>query len=287
MIRSIPRRTGMRALGIFAAFALALTVLLPHQAAQAATPSAPAQPAKPTIVLVHGAWADSSSWTPVTLALQTAGYTVLVPPNPLRGLSSDSAYLSAYLQQATTGPVVLVGHSYGGAVISNAALSDPDVAGLVYVDAFVPDVGESVGQIVGGSSSALNAPDPTTVFNFVAYPGAPAGDLDAYLKPAAFEQLFAGDLAKPVARALGAGQKPITLSALGEPATSAAWKTLPSWYVLGKSDLVLPPATQLQMASRAGSKVTSVDSSHLAMISKPLVVTSVIIAAAKAVAAKH
>src|SRR4051812_47621286 len=98
MIRSIPRRTGMRALGIFAAFALALTVLLPHQAAQAATLSAPAQPAKPTIVLVHGAWADSSSWTPVTLALQTAGYAVLVPPNPLRGLSSDSAYLSAYLQ---------------------------------------------------------------------------------------------------------------------------------------------------------------------------------------------
>ncbi|WP_327063128.1 alpha/beta fold hydrolase [Leifsonia sp. Leaf264] len=262
-------------------------MLLPHQAAQAAAPSAPAQPAKPTIVLVHGAWADSSSWTPVTLALQTAGYTVLVPPNPLRGLSSDSAYLSAYLQQATTGPVVLVGHSYGGAVISNAALSDPDVAGLVYVDAFVPDVGESVGQIVGGSSSALNAADPTTVFNFVAYPGAPTGDLDAYLKPAAFEQLFAGDLSKPVARALGAGQKPITLSALGEPATSAAWKTLPSWYVLGKSDLVLPPATQLQQASRAGSKVTSVESSHLAMISKPLVVTSVIIAAAKAVAAKH
>ncbi|TFC01149.1 alpha/beta hydrolase [Cryobacterium adonitolivorans] len=255
---------------------------MPYHAATAAPPetSTPSKTAKPTIVLVHGAWADSSSWTPVTLALQTAGYTVLVPPNPLRGLSNDSAYLSAFLQQATNGPVVLVGHSYGGAVISNAALTDPDVAALVYVDAFVPDVGESVGQIVAGSTSALNVPDPTTVFSFVAYPDAPAGDLDAYLKPTAFETLFAADVAKPITRALGASQKPITLSALGEPATSAAWKTLPSWYVVGTADLVLPQAKQLEMATRAKSTVTEVKASHLSMIAKPLAVTGVIVTAA-------
>ncbi|RFA19881.1 hypothetical protein B7R25_10990 [Subtercola boreus] len=261
-------------------------MLLPHNVASAAAEGAVPQ-AKPTIVLVHGAWADSSSWAPVTLALQTAGFTVLVPPNPLRGLTFDSEYWTAFLQQATTGPVLLVGHSYGGAVITNAALSDPDVVGLVYVDAFVPDVGESVGQIVGGSTSALNVADPTTLFSLVAYPGAPAGDFDAYLKPAAFRSLFAGDVSKPIADALGAGQKPIALSALGAPATSAAWKTLPSWYVLGTADQVLPPATQAQMAARAGSIVTKVNASHLAMISKPLVVTKVIITAAKAVPHKN
>ena len=123
---------------------------------------------KPTIVLVHGAWADGSSWASVTKILQRDGYTVVVPPNPLRGLAGDSAYLSAYIEQATKGPVLLVGHSYGGAVISNAALSDPRVEGLVYVDAFVPEVGESVGELVGQSTSALNVADPTTLFNLVA-----------------------------------------------------------------------------------------------------------------------
>ena len=136
---------------------------------------------KPTIVLVHGAWADGSSWDAVTRALQADGYTVLVPPNLLRGLADDAAYLAAFLAQRTSGPVVLVGHSYGGAVITNAATSAPNVAALVYVNAFIPDEGETVVQILDGSGSALAVEDPTTIFDFVAYPGAPEGVVEVFL----------------------------------------------------------------------------------------------------------
>nr|AIA14853.1 Alpha/beta hydrolase family [uncultured bacterium] len=274
------RSAVLAAIAVTASLALAL----PASAATPASvvPSTTAA-AKPTIVLVHGAWADSSSWAPVTSTLQLAGYTVLAPPNPLRGLTGDAAYLAAYLQQATTGPVVLVGHSYGGAVITNAALADPDVKALVYVDAFVPDVGESVGQLVAASTSALNVPDPTSIFTIVGYPGAPEGDADAYLKPAAFATLFAQDVPAIVRSPLAAGQRPITLSALGTPSATAAWKTLPSWYVIGTEDKVLPPAAQEAMAHRAGSKITKVKASHLVMISKPLVVAKVIGDAASAI----
>ena len=130
---------------------LAATLVVAGLAAPATVAAAGRPPApKPTIVLVHGAWADASSWAPVTTRLQQRGYTVLAVPNPLRGLSSDAAYLTAVLQQRTSGPVVLVGHSYGGAVVTNAALSDPDVKALVYVDAFVPDQGETVLGLQGG-----------------------------------------------------------------------------------------------------------------------------------------
>jgi pimeloyl-ACP methyl ester carboxylesterase len=274
-------RTKFGALAL--ATSLAVVVALPGTASASTSAS---HAVKPTIVLVHGAWADGSSWAPVTKVLQHAGYNVLVPPNPLRGLAGDSAYLSAYIEQATTGPVLLVGHSYGGAVISNAALSDPRVEGLVYVDAFVPDAGESVGQLVAQSKSALNVADPTTLFNLVAYPGAPSGDFDAYLKPTAFEKLFANGLPTAETRVLAAGQKPIALSALGAPATSAAWKSLPSWYIVGTVDKVLPEATQIMMAKRAGSKITKVNAPHLAMYARPLVIAHVIEAAAKSIIKK-
>jgi pimeloyl-ACP methyl ester carboxylesterase len=134
------------------------------------------------IVLVHGAWADTSSWSPVTEQLQREGYQVLVPPNPLRSLSGDAAYLSAFLRDWTSGPVVLVGHSYDSAVITNAGASDPDVKALVYIDAFVPDQGESVLDLASAKPGSDLAGDPTTVFDFVSYPGAPQGDADLYVK---------------------------------------------------------------------------------------------------------
>ncbi len=138
---------------------------------------------KPTIVLVHGAWADGSSWNPVSTELQGQGFTVLTPPNLLHGVASDAAYIASFLTQRTTGPVVLVGHSYGGVVITNAGTGGGDVKALVYIDAFIPEVGENVFQILGGSGSALDVPDPTAVLDVVGYPGAPEGDAEAFLKP--------------------------------------------------------------------------------------------------------
>ena len=134
---------------------------------------------KPTIVLVHGAWADGSSWNAVATALRGQGFPVLTPTNLLRG-PSDSAYIASFVAQRTTGPVVLVGHSYGGYVITHAA-DGGDVQALVYIDAFAPDEGETVFQILGGSGSALDVPDPTTVLDIVGYPGGPEGDAEAFL----------------------------------------------------------------------------------------------------------
>ncbi|WP_426518818.1 alpha/beta fold hydrolase [Diaminobutyricibacter sp. McL0618] len=266
-----------------AALGLAVAALLPVQLASAHESTITASATKPTIVLVHGAWADSSSWAPVTAILQAQGYTVLVPPNALRSLASDSAELSAFIQQATTGPVVLVGHSYGGAVITNAATSDPTVKALVYVDAFAPSAGQSVGEIVAGSTSALNVADPTTIFNFVANPSSPPGDVDVYLKSSTFNTVFAQDLPATVRAVLASGQRPIAVGALSEPSGTPAWATIPSWYVVGTADKVIPPATQLQMAATAGSQVTKVDGSHLSMLSRPLQVANVIVQAAHSI----
>lgn len=237
---------------------------------------------KPTIVLVHGAWADSSSWDGVVRRLQREGYTVAVPPNPLRSLPGDAAYLSAVLN-TIQGPVVLVGHSYGGAVITNAALGNAHVTALVYVNAFIPDQGESVVQLAGAEpGSALAVADPSTVFDLVPYPGAPAGDFDAYVLPRVFRSAFANDLGPRKAAVLAATQRPVTLSALGTPSGQPAWQTIPSWALVGTLDHVLPPAEQQIMADRAGSQVTRVKASHLSMVSRPGSVAGVITAAARA-----
>ena len=163
-----------------------------------AAKSASGSIAKPSIVLVHGAWADGSSWSRVVHRLQDQGFTVYAPPNPLRGLASDSAYLASFLQ-SITGPIILVGHSYGGAVITNAATGNPNVKALVFVDAFVPDQGESLLQLVSmpppsGQSGSCLGGDPTQVFNFVSFPGATAGDFDLYIKQSVFPSCFANDL---------------------------------------------------------------------------------------------
>ena len=238
---------------------------------------------QPTIVLVHGAWADASSWNAVATPLQDQGFTVLAPQNLLRGVEPDAAYVASFLAQRTTGPVVLVGHSYGGFVITNAGTGGGDVKALVYVDAFVPEVGETTFDILGPSGSALAVPDPTTVFDLAGYPGAPEGDVEAFLKPDTVHQSFAQDLPEADRRLIAAGQRPITLSANTTPSKNAAWKTLPSWVVVGTEDKVIPPGAQRSMAERAGATITEVSASHVSMISQPQASLDAILTAVAAV----
>jgi pimeloyl-ACP methyl ester carboxylesterase len=238
---------------------------------------------QPTIVLVHGAWADASSWNAVSNELRGQGFTVFSPPNLLRGVATDAAYISSFVAQRTEGPVVLVGHSYGGFVITNAA--DDDVKALVYVDAFVPDQGETVFQILGGSGSALDVPDPTTVLDLAGYPGSPEGDLEAFLKPDTVHQYFAQDLDEADRWLIVESQRPITLGANTTPSGEGAWKSLPSWAVVGTEDRVIPPDTQRSMAERAGATITDVAGSHVSMVSHPQVTVDAIVAAASAAGA--
>jgi pimeloyl-ACP methyl ester carboxylesterase len=262
-------------LGLVAAFAL------PAPAASAA-PLHHGSP-KPTIVLVHGAWADGSSWNGEVKILQNKGYTVDVAPNPLRGVASDSAYLASFLA-TITGPIVLVGHSYGGFIITNAATGNPNVKALVYVDAFAPDLGESIGSLTAGSGSVLEPAltDPASVFNLRPFPGAPAGVVDAYVKPQLFITGFAGDLPRSEAAALAAEQAPLATNAFGEASGAPAWKTIPSWALIGTADLVIPTAGLEAMAHRAGAHIETVNGSHLSLISHPKETAGVIIDAAEA-----
>ncbi len=274
---------------ITAAAVLAITGLLitAGQAASAHAGTAPRQPGpKPTIVLEHGAWADASSWAGVIHQLQRDGYTVDAPPDPLRGLSYDSSYLADYLS-TITGPVVLVGHSYGGAVITNAATGNPNVRALVYVDAFIPAQGQTLLQLVAAKPGSCLAGNPANVFNAVPYPGAPAGDVDLYLKTApdstypGFARCFANGLPASQAAVLAATQRPLAFSAASDPSGVPAWKTIPSWSVIGTADHVLPPAEQLFMSRRAHAHITEINAGHLSLISDPCAVTRVIVQAAR------
>jgi pimeloyl-ACP methyl ester carboxylesterase len=232
---------------------------------------------KPAIVLVHGAWADSGSWDAVSQRLQADGYTVYAEPNPLRGLPYDDAYLADFLH-SISGPIVLVGHSYGGAVITNAATGDPQVKALVYVDAFVPAQGQTLAQLLAGSGSCAVPAN----LNLVPFPGAPSGDVDAYIKQSAFPGCMADGLPASEARALGATQRPIATIALGQKTGVPAWKTIPSWAVVGTADHAIPLALQLAMAKTAGAHVTRVDAPHVSMVSDPGTVTNVILQAVQA-----
>jgi pimeloyl-ACP methyl ester carboxylesterase len=238
---------------------------------------------RPVIVLEHGAWADSSSWSGEIRLLQHDGFTVYAPPNPLRGLPYDSAYLHDFLTEnpALQGkPVVLVGHSYGGAVITDAAVGDPEVKALVYVDAFIPAEGESIGQLLNARPGSCLAGDPADIFDLVPYPGGPAGDVDTYIKPSLFATCFASGLPAGLAAQLAASQQPLAASAVTEPSGVPAWQTIPSWAVIGTADRVIPPAELEFMARRAGAHITDVNAGHLSLISAPCVVTRVIIQAA-------
>jgi len=256
-----------------AGLAIVVATTVSAVGASAAT-TATHSPLKPTIVLEHGAWADGSSWDRVVSRLQKAGYIVDVPPNPLRGPASDSAYLASYLA-TITGPIVLVGHSYGGFVTTDAATGNPNVKALVYVDAFIPAQGDTLNSLLGQFPGTSITP---AALNFVPSAG---GVLDAYIKPALFRSILGSDLSSKKAAVLAATQEPIAAAALGEPSGAPAWTSIPSWDVIGTADHAIPVAAQKFMANRAHSVVTEVDASHLSLVSQPRVVTDVIESAAQ------
>ena len=237
---------------------------------------------KPTVVLVHGAWADASSWNGEIERLLAAGYPVRAVANPLQGLTSDAASVADFLA-TLEGPVVLVGHSYGGSVITNAAAGNANVKALVYVDAAAPDVGETNGQL-SGATSALKAPMGTWAHT-ATYPGAPAGAKYLYLKQRAFLKVFGDDLPRGTALRLWATQRPASTAAFDTPSHAAAWKTIPSWYFISSGDQIITPESERFMARRAKSKVTAFrGGSHLTLVSHPGPVTRVIGAAICSVA---
>jgi len=259
----------------FALTGLALAGLLAVPGGVAAAASGHQQPAvKPTIVLEPGAWEDGSSWDGVITRLQDDGYTVDVPPNPLRGPASDSAYLASYLA-TVPGPIILVGHSYGGFVITNAATGDANVKALVYVDAYIPAQGDTLNSLTVQFPGSQVTP---AALNFVPSPG---GVTDAYIKPSLFRAILANDLPASQAAELAATQQPIAATALTEASGPPAWASIPSWDVIGTNDHAIPPAAQEFMAARAHATVTKINASHLSMISHPGQVTSVIEQAAR------
>jgi len=288
-------KCGRRAttIGIAAAAALTLAVGMPaaasaashvaHPAHSSVVASAATSSVKPTIVLVHGAFADASSFAPVTTRLQHDGYTVVNAPNPLRGLATDTADVVAFVKATITGPVVLVGHSYGGSVITGAADDLDQVTGLVYIDAFAPVDGESANSLSGAQpGSALAVKDTSKVFDFVSYPGATGGDVDAYVQQPYFAKTFAALLPRAQANELAASQSPIAASALNDTFTGTpAWQNIKSYFFIGTADQILPAAEQRIMAKRADGVVVTAKTDHLAMLEAPAKVTDLIEKAAR------
>jgi pimeloyl-ACP methyl ester carboxylesterase len=234
---------------------------------------------RPTIVLVHGDWADGSSWVTVIERLQERGFTVVAPPNLLRGPAADSEYLASYLQ-TIAGPIVLVAHSYGGFVTTNAATGNPNVKALVYIDSFLPDEGEIAGALVAGAGSCVD----DSALNAVPYDGG----VDLYLRWEAnppypgFIDCFANGVRLEEARVLAAAQRPAALAQFSDPSGPPAWKTIPSWSLIGTLDNVIPRALQEEMSSRAGAHISRVRAGHLTPITRPADVTKVIVSAVDA-----
>lgn len=233
-----------------------------------------------TVVLVHGAFADSSSWNGVVERLQAAGMKVTAAPNPLRGIVHDSAYVESFIKQIP-GPVLAVGHSYGGAVISNAATGAENVVGLVYVAAFAPDEGERLGEATPTSrdSVLMSALVP------LQYPTGNGGEtaVEFAIDPDKLHEVFAADLPAEQAAVMAATQRPVAELGFSEPSGTPAWKSLPSWTVLATPDLAAGSDLVRSMAERAGATITEVEGSHVIMISRPDVVADVIQTAAAAV----
>ncbi len=238
---------------------------------------ASAQDAKPTVVLVHGAFADASSWNGVVRILKKDGYPVVAVANPLRGVASDGAYVADLLANLST-PVVLVGHSYGGSVISEAARGHANVKALVYVAAFAPEAGESAATLSGkfpGSTLGPTLAPPVKLAT---------GGVDLYIQQDKFPAQFAADVPEAEARLMAATQRPITEAALNEASGAPAWKSIPSWFVYGDQDKNIPPKVIDFMAQRAHSKQTQVirGASHVVMVSHPEPVAKLIENAAEA-----
>ena len=234
--------------------------------------------AKPTIVLVHGAFADASSWNGVIERLQQQGCTVVAPANPLRGVATDSAYLASVVNQLD-GPVLLVGHSYGGAVITNAAATG--VVGLVFVAAFAPDEGERLGDIEASSKdSVLNS-----ALVQRQYPTGQGTETatEFAIDPALFREAFAADLPTEQTAVMAATQRPVAASAFTDVSGPPAWKMLPSWAVVATGDKAAGSDVVRSMAQRAGADILEVEGSHVIMISQPQLVADLILKAVHAV----
>ena len=242
--------------------------------------STPTATGAPTVVLVHGAFADGSSWAGVIAQLQATGVTAQAPANPLRGLAADSAYLASFLAQIPS-PVLLVGHSYGGAVISNAARGVDNVEALVYIAAFAPDTGETLEQLVTKNPGTQITPDALDARPYPLPDGTQGVDL--YIKAEVFREAFAGDLPRRTTSLMQATQRPFSVAAFAEPSGEPAWKTVPSWYLVATNDHAIPPKTQRFMAHRAGSTVSQVAASHVPMQSQPEATTRLILQAAHSV----
>ncbi|WP_329578468.1 alpha/beta hydrolase [Kitasatospora sp. NBC_01250] len=238
--------------------------------------------AKPTIVLVHGAWADAAGWTPVVERLEAAGFPVKAPPNPLRGLDSDAQYIHSVLEQIQ-GPVILVGHSYGGAVITNAVQGDPEVKALVYIAAFAPAQGDS---LAGLNGSQLGRTIPALPVIATSYPG-PGGTTGTELTidPTRYPGVFLdNELPLDQEEALAAEQRPLSLAAVTETSGTPAWQTIPSWYMVAEGDHAIAPALEEFMATRAHAHTVEANGPHLIMLTKPGAVTDLIEQAARATA---
>lgn len=288
-------RRGARLLSASLVVAVALVVAITSLPALAAFPregsarSAPSSSAtaveaassgRPTIVLVHGAWADASGWAAQVAEFLGRGYDVIAPANPLRGVRSDAAYVSSLLAHID-GPVVLVGHSYGGAVISNAAVGHSNVKALVYVNGWVPDEGESIGQLATLNPGSLINEE---TLEFLPYAEGSRGDgVDIYIRREPFREAFAGDLPAKQAQVMAATQRPFSVKGFQQGSGPVAWRDIPSWYVLGTEDNAIPPATQRFMAKRAEAQITRVRASHVTMQSRAGVVNRVIWKAIRAV----
>ncbi|CAL9280291.1 alpha/beta fold hydrolase [Streptomyces sp. SudanB182_2057] len=268
---AVPTLTAGLALGAFALSGTADGATGPEAAAGGPR-------VKPTVVLEHGAFADGSSWNGVIADLRADGYPVVAAANPLRGPASDAAALRTVLDHIK-GPKVLVGHSYGGNVISEAAVGDPDVKALVYVAAFLPAPGETALELTGKfpGSTLSDALDPVT---YRQADGTSATDL--YIRQSAFRRQFAADVPSGQAALMAAEQRPIAQAALAEKATAAAWKTKPTWDIITTEDLNIPAAAQRFMAARAHAHVTEVAASHSVAVSRPHLVADVIERAARA-----
>jgi pimeloyl-ACP methyl ester carboxylesterase len=256
------------------AAALFATSVSPASAAKTTS----SQEHKPTVVLVHGAFADASSWNGVIKRLKEDGYPVVAVANPLRSLSGDAAYVKEVLA-GIEGPVVLVGHSYGGAVISNAAYGSANVKALVYASAFLPDKGESANELASKFGSTIGEalrPVPITK---------PDGsqDVDLYIDQSKFHRQFAADVPASIADTMAVTQRPATGTALNEGASEPAWKTIPSWDLVATNDQIIPWKLQSYMAKRANAHTTEVKSSHAVTVSHPGAVARVIEEAARTV----
>lgn len=267
MIRPALRRSALVAVSLAAAAAFCVP------AADAASHSEPVAGPKPTVVFVHGAFADSAGWYGTMDRLREDGYPVRAASNPLRGLTSDSAYVRAFLD-SIDGPIILVGHSYGGGVISEAAAGDPNVKALVYVAALAPDTGETIADL---TARPVAHPAPALPLQQVAYtePDGTAG-IDLYIDPAKFRESFAADVSPAQAADMADAQQPASSETTTEPATAAAWHSIPSWYLVAKQDHAISPDLERWMARRAGAHTVEVNGSHAVMVSHPAAVQKLV-----------